>query len=138
MRISTKGRYGLRVMCDLAINENGGYISLREVSKRQGITVKYLEQIVPLLSNAGLVKSFRGNNGGYRLTRSPEEYTVGEILRVTAGSLSPLACVEGPEMECPRAGDCVTMPFWAGLDRVINEYADQVTLADLVQRRLSK
>lgn len=138
MRVSTKGRYGLRIMCDLAANENGGYISLREVSRRQEITVKYLEQIVPMLTNAGLVKSFRGNNGGYRLTRPPEEYTVGEILRVTAGSLAPVACVEKPEVECSRAENCLTMPFWVGLDRVINEYADRITLADLVQRRLSE
>lgn len=136
MRISTKGRYGLRIMCDLAANDNGGCISLREISQRQRISVKYLEQLMPPLTNAGLIRSYRGNNGGYRLTRAPQEYTVGEILRATTENISPVACMEHPEEECPHAEDCLTMPFWVGLDQVIKEYADHITLADLVARRL--
>lgn len=133
MKISTKGRYALRIMVDLAQNDNGTWIRLRDISQRQHITVKYLEQIMPLLTRAGYVKSFRGNNGGYRLARRPEEYTAGDILRTTEGSLAPIACLEDDPNQCPRCQECTTLPFWEGLWKVINDYVNQVTLEDLAR-----
>ncbi|MCI2105218.1 MAG: Rrf2 family transcriptional regulator [Intestinimonas sp.] len=132
MKITTKGRYALRVMIDLAIHDRGKYIPLRDISARQGITVKYLEQIIPSLSRAGYLRSSRGNSGGYRLTRRPTEYTAGEILRTMEGNLAPVACLEDDENQCPRCGDCATLSFWEGLDEVIRQYVDSVTLQDLV------
>lgn len=132
MRISTKGRYALRIMADLAMHNNGEYIRLKDIAKRQAITLKYLEQIMPMLTRAGFVKSLRGNNGGYMLAREPEEYTAGEILRVAEGSLSPLVCIEDTPNRCPRKETCVTLPFWEGMWNLINEYVDSVTLADLI------
>ena len=102
MKISTKGRYALRIMTDLAIHDNGEYIRLKDISERQNVTLKYMEQIMPLLTRAGYVKSYRGNNGGYMLARKPEEYTAGEILRTTEGSLAPIACIEDTPNRCPR------------------------------------
>ena len=134
MKVSTKGRYALRIMVDLAQNDNGEFIRLKDISDRQNITIKYLEQIMPLLTRAGYVKSYRGNNGGYRLARRPEEYTVGDILRTTEGSLAPLACLEDDPNQCPRCNECTTLPFWAGMWKVINDYVDHVTLEDLVER----
>ena len=131
MKISTKGRYALRMMLDLAQHNTGEYISLKDISQRQGITVKYLEQIVTVLARAGFVHSQRGNNGGYRLARKPEDYTAGDILRVMEGSLEPIACLETQPNECARSEDCVVLPFWKGFGKVINEYVDSVTLADL-------
>ncbi len=132
MKISTKGRYALRVMIDLAGRQEGAVISLRDISQRQGITLKYLEQIIPLLSRAGLLKSVRGSNGGYRLTRSVSAYTAGEILRAVEGSLVPVACLEDDPNLCPRCDDCKTLPFWQGLSKVIDNYVDGVTLEDLL------
>lgn len=132
MKISTKGRYALRVMIDLAAHPEGAVISLRDIAERQGITLKYLEQIIPLLSRAGLLKSMRGSNGGYRLIRPPSAYTAGEILRAVEGSLVPVACLENEPNLCPRCGDCKTLPFWQGLARVIDNYADGITLEDLL------
>lgn len=131
MKISTKGRYALRVMIDLAGHEVGAVISLRDISQRQGITLKYLEQIIPLLSRAGLLKSVRGSSGGYRLTRPASDYSAGEILRAVEGSLAPVACLEDEPNCCPRCDDCKTLPFWKGLAAVINGYVDSVTLEDL-------
>ena len=131
MMITTKGRYALRVMADLAAHDDGGYVALKEICKRQGITVKYVEQIMPYLTRAGYVKSFRGNSGGCRLSKDPSSYTAGDILRSVEGALSPVACVQDDPVQCPRAGDCRTLPFWRGLEKVINDYADSVTLADL-------
>lgn len=133
MKISTKGRYALRIMVDLAVHENGEYIRLKDIGKRQGITLKYLEQIMPLLTKAGYVRSFRGNNGGYMLSQKPEKYTVGDILRTTEGSLAPIPCLEDKENQCARNSSCATLPFWEGLWKVINDYVDSVTLADLVK-----
>lgn len=133
MKVSTKGRYALRIMADLAINDNGGYIRLKDIAERQAITLKYMEQIMPLLTRAGYVKSYRGNNGGYMLARKPEEYTAGEILRTTEGSLSPIACIEDTPNRCPRKEQCTTLLFWEGMWKVISEYVDSVTLADLVK-----
>ncbi len=132
MKISTKGRYALRMMIDLAKNDTEDYIALRDVSGREQISSKYLEQIVTLLSRAGFLKSVRGAQGGYRLARRPEEYTVGEILRVTEGNLFPVSCLENDPIGCERAGCCATLPFWQGLQKVIDSYVDSVTLADLL------
>ena len=133
MKVSTKGRYALRVMVDLAMHENGAYIPLKEVSARVGITVKYLEQIVAALNRAGYVASSRGLGGGYRLTRAAGQYTVGEILRTMEGSLAPVACLEETPNTCPRSAVCPTLPFWQGLEKVVNDYVNGVTLADLIQ-----
>ena len=134
MKVSTKGRYALRIMIDLAMNDNGEYIRLKEIAERQSITLKYMEQIMPLLTKAGYVRSYRGNNGGYMLARSPEEYTVGDILRTTEGSLAPISCIEETPNRCPRKDYCTTLSFWEGLAKVINEYVDGITLADLMKK----
>ena len=131
-KISTKGRYALRLMIDLAQHDAGGYISLRDISKRQEISAKYLEQIVVQLSRAGFVTSTRGAQGGYQLARHPSEYTVGDILRITEGSLAPVACLEHEPIDCPRAEECITLDFWRGLYDTINKYVDSVTLEELV------
>lgn len=131
MKISTKGRYALRVMIDLAVNDKGDYVSLKDISNRQEVSLKYLEQIMAMLNKAGYVKSTRGNNGGYRLAKSPEEYKVGDILRKTEGDLAPIACVNGEE--CSKRENCKTFKFWQGLDNVINEYVGSKTLADLIK-----
>ena len=136
MKISTKGRYALRIMADLAIHDNGEYIRLKDIAERQGITLKYMEQIMPLLTRAGYVKSYRGNNGGYMLARTPEEYTAGEILRTAEGSLAPIPCIEDHPNRCPRKGKCTTLSFWEGRWNVINEYVDGITLADLVKEKI--
>lgn len=134
MKISTKGRYALRLMIDLAQHDAAGYIPLRDISKRQEVSAKYLEQIVVQLSRAGLVTSTRGAQGGYQLARHPSEYTAGEILRITEGSLAPVACLAHDPVECPRAEDCITLGFWRGLYDVVNQYVDSVTLEELVNR----
>lgn len=131
MKISTKGRYALRMMLDLAIHDTGEFISLKDISERQDITVKYLEQIVTALTRAGLVRSQRGNNGGYRLAKRPEEYKVGDILRVMEGPLEPIPCLEDDPNQCSRSADCAVLPFWRGFAKVINDYVDSVTLQDL-------
>lgn len=133
MRVSTKGRYALRIMVDLAEHHTGEYIRLKDIAERQGITIKYMEQIMPMLTKAGYVKSYRGNNGGYMLARKPEDYTAGEILRVTEGSLAPIACIEDSPNLCQRQEVCATLSFWEGLWDVIREYVDSVKLSDLVR-----
>lgn len=135
MKFSTKGRYALRIMADLAIHDNGEYIRLKDIAERQSITLKYMEQIMPLLTRAGYVRSYRGNNGGYMLARKPREYTVGEILRTTEGSLAPIPCIEEHPNQCPRKGYCTTLSFWEGLGKLIDEYVDGVTLADLIEKK---
>lgn len=137
MKISTKGRYALRVMLDLAVNNTGEYIPLKDISERQSITVKYMEQIISLLKKSGFLKSTRGNGGGYRLSKAPEEYTVGDILRAAEGSLAPVACLEDEENQCDRSSICPTLKFWMGLDKVINDYVDSVTLQDLLEEHQS-
>ena len=130
MKISTKGRYALRLMLDLAQHNTGEYISLRDISGRQDITVKYLEQIVTSLTRAGFLRSQRGNNGGYRLAKNPAEYKVGDILRAMEGSLDPVNC--DASVEDIRNEDFAVLPFWRGLSDVINKYVDSYTLEDLV------
>ena len=132
MRVSTKGRYALRLMIDLAVHDSGEYTALKDVSARQGVSIKYLEQIVSLLGKAGLLKSIRGPQGGYRLARAPEEYTAGEILRFTEGSLTPVPCLDDRPNQCPRYAGCSTAAFWEGLEKAVADYVDSVTLADLV------
>ena len=133
MKVSTKGRYALRFMIDLAQNDGQeNCISLKDISGRQHISLKYLEQIVTNLNRAGLVKSVRGAQGGYRLTRSPEEYTVGEILRSMEGSLAPVSCLESERNECENKDICPALPFWKGLDQVVTDYVDSVTLDQLI------
>ena len=134
MRISTKGRYALRLMLDLALHDTGENIVLKTIAKRQNISEKYLEQIIGILTKAGFVKSVRGSSGGYRLAREPEEYTVGDILRLTEGSLAPVACVEEGVETCPKANRCVTLTLWKEFNDAINGVVDRVTLADLVAR----
>ena len=135
MKISTKGRYALRLMTDIAAHDSDGYVSLKDVAARQGISMKYSEQIAGLLAKAGLLHSGRGAQGGYRLAKRPEDYTVGSILRLTEGNLAPVACLEGPENVCQRCGECSTLGFWAGLYAVVNDYIDRYTLADLLEEQ---
>ena len=129
--ISTRGRYALRVMIDLAEHIDEGYIPLQTIAKRQGISEKYLESIIAVLARAGLVEGQRGKGGGYRLSRELKDYSVGEIVRLTEGSLAPVSCLEG-ENTCPRADKCLSLPVWEKLDTLINDYLDSVSLADLL------
>ena len=133
MKISTKGRYALRLMIDLAKNYDGKYITLKEVSKRQEISIKYLEQITTQLCRAEYLISVRGPKGGYKLSKEPKNYTVGDILRVTEGSLAPIACLEDEKNSCTRCGTCATLEFWKGLYKVIEDYVNSVTLEDLIK-----
>ena len=133
MKISTKGRYALRLMLDLALTSGGNAVPLRDVAERQEISDKYLEQIVTQLSRAGLVRSIRGAGGGYLLTRAPEEYTVGEILRVLEGNLAPVSCADGAAC-CQRADHCVTLEVWQKIQDAVSSVVDTITLADLVRR----
>lgn len=132
MRVSTKGRYAIRLMLDIAQHSNGENVSLKDVSKRQNISLKYLEQIVTILSKAGFLKSQRGAQGGYKMLRSPEKYTIGDILRVTEGEMAPVSCLEDEVNQCPRVNQCPTIKFWTGLYNIINEYIDGTTIADLM------
>ncbi len=133
MLISTRGRYALRVMLDLAENsDRGNYTAMKEVAERQHISLKYLERILPLLVGSGLIEGVRGKGGGYRLTREPEEYKLGEILRATEGSLAPVACIEKGPRSCPMSKTCLTLPFWKQLDRLIADFVDSKTLSDLL------
>ncbi len=137
MRISTKGRYAVRVMVDLAQNNTGETVKVKEIAERQGISEKYLEQIIAVLNRAGFVKSTRGAQGGYRLTGSPEDYTVGKILRLTEGPLTPVPCLEtcDSERECGRIDTCETAEVWRRLSDAISGVVDHVTLADLTAPR---
>ncbi|MCR5675596.1 MAG: Rrf2 family transcriptional regulator [Lachnospiraceae bacterium] len=134
MKISTKGRYAIRVMLDLAQHDNGGYTALKDISDRQGIPVKYLEQIVSALNKAGFLRSMRGNSGGHRLSRKPADYRIGDILRTMEGNLHPIDCVALDVADCPRMETCITLPFWRGLDRAITDYVDSYTLQDLLDQ----
>lgn len=134
MLVSTKGRYALRVMVDLAEHRGEGFIPLKVIARRQNISEKYLENIIKLLVRARLLNGLRGKGGGYQLTKAPEEYTVGTILRLTEESLAPVSCLEEGADCCARALECRTLALWKGLDKVISGYLDQVTLADLIQQ----
>ena len=132
MMISTRGRYALRVMADMAQHGRDGYLPLKEIANRQEISEKYLESILMILVRQGLLTGVRGKGGGYRLTRPPEAYTVGEILRLTEGSLAPVACLEEGADPCPRREKCVTLPMWKRLDDLIRQFFDGITLKDLM------
>jgi Rrf2 family protein len=138
MKISTKGRYALRMLLDLAEHKNDGYIALKDIAKRQGISKKYLEQIVPVLNKSDILQTSRGFQGGYMLAKSPDKYTVGDILRITEGSLAPVACLDHDPNQCERCNECSTLSVWKGLYRVINEYLDSITLEDLLEEQREK
>ena len=133
MLVSTKGRYALRTMVDLAIHGDGEPVKIKDIAHRQGISGKYLEQIISILSRAGFVRSIRGNQGGYYLARPSSDYTVGSILRITEGSLAPVDCLSGDKNPCTRQMDCVTLRLWRELDEAISGVVDKYTLEDLVQ-----
>ena len=133
MLISTKGRYALRVLIDMAEHQADGLIPLKEVASRQEISEKYLEAILKTLVKNGVITGTRGKGGGYRLNRPAGQVTVGEILRITEDSLAVVSCLEEGAASCPRASQCRTLPLWQGLDRLIQEYLDQYTVADLMQ-----
>lgn len=132
MKISTKGRYALRLMLDIALNDAEAPVRIKDIAERQQISDKYLEQIVSSLNKAGLVKSLRGPQGGYRLTKKPEEYTVGMILRLIEGSLAPVACLDDEVNTCKRADRCATLILWKKLYEAISDVVDSITLADLI------
>lgn len=140
MKVSTRGRYALRVMIDLAQHNDGTYISLKDIAERQDISMKYLESIVALLNKEHYVDSLRGKNGGYKLNRPLEEYRVGDVLHLTEGSLAPVTCLEegADHMNCKRASECITIPMWMELDTIINEYLDNVTLQDLLDGKVRR
>lgn len=133
MKISTKGRYGLRVMLDLARHGRKERVPLREISKRQNITIKYLEQIITPLVRAGYIESYRGNHGGYMLLIDPESITLGDILRTMEGSLAPVACLEDEDHICPRQGECETYLIWRDFSHMVDDYFNGITLADLAE-----
>lgn len=133
MMISTRGRYALRMMVDLAENSDGGYMAMKEVAARQDISLKYLERIMPLLVEGGLVEGLRGKGGGYRLTRHPDEYTVEEILRAAEGDLAPVSCLGKNAIDCPRKENCRTLPLWKELDELVVGFLSSKTLEDLMQ-----
>lgn len=138
MMISTRGRYALRVMTDLAENFNEGYIPMKEVASRQDISLKYLERIMPILVKYNLVEAVHGKGGGYRLTRKPNEYTVNEILKLTEGDLAPVSCLECGSKPCKRKGQCRTLPMWIKLNEVINDFFNGVTIEDLMKNKIAE
>ncbi len=136
MVISPKGRYALRIMLDLSQHMDNGYTSLARISEREGISVKYLEAIVAILNKAGLVESLRGKEGGYRLTKTPEEYTVASIIKLTEHSIAPVTCLESETNSCERAYHCLTLPMWIKLEEIIDEYLESVTLKNLLEHNI--
>ena len=132
MKISTKGRYALRMLIDLAEHSSDGYIPLKDIAKRQDISKKYLEQIVPILNRSDILKTNRGFQGGYMLAKAPDQYTVGEILRLTEGSLSPVACLDQNPVGCEKSKECPTLPIWQGLYKAITDYLDSITLQNII------
>jgi Rrf2 family protein len=134
LKISTRGRYAVRLMLDLAANGSDTYVTVKSIAERQGISAKYLEQIISVLNRAGFVKSVRGSHGGYRLTRPAREYTVGMILRTIEGSLAPVACLEDIPVKCSRSKTCVALDVWKQIDNAVSNVVDNITLADLVAK----
>lgn len=126
------------MLLDLAEHENDGFISLKDVASRQDISKKYLEQIIPILNKSDFLISNRGFQGGYKLAKSPDKYTVGDILRITEGSLSPVACLDHEPVPCDRAGECATLPVWKGLKKVIDDYLDSITLQDILDQQAER
>lgn len=134
MMVSTRGRYALRVMIDLAEHSNGNYMAMKSIAERQEISLKYMEKILRLLVSANLIEGVHGKGGGYRLTRAPQDYPIREILQLTEGGLAPVACLECGAEECKRAAECRTLPMWTELDRLVKGYLEKVTLADLMKK----
>lgn len=137
MKISTKGRYALRMLIDLAEHNEKGFIALKEIAERQDISKKYLEQIIPILNRSGILITNRGYQGGYKLGKNPKEITVGEILRNTEGSMAPVACLEQTPNQCEKCSYCVTLPVWQGLEKVVNEYLDGISLQDIIDQKVN-
>lgn len=135
MKISTKGRYALRMLIDLAEHKEKGFISLRDIADRQDISKKYLEQIVPILNQSNILRTSRGFQGGYMLAQEPDKYTVGDILRITEGSICPVPCLDEDPIQCKRSNKCATLPLWQGLNGVISDYLDNITLQDLLDKQ---
>lgn len=131
--ISTRGRYAIRVMLDIAKNQQDGYVPMKDVANRQGLSLKYLEQILPPLTKNRIVEGVQGKGGGYRLVRTPEEYTIGDILRITERDLAPVSCLAEGAEACERRDRCQTIEFWEGLNDVVNNYLDSKSLADLMK-----
>lgn len=136
--ISTKGRYALRVMLDLAQNEKGSFIPLEEIAERQGISKKYLEIIIKVLVRNNILKGARGKGGGYKLTRLPKDYTVGEILTLTEGNIAIVSCLLESDSPCARKGDCLTIPMWEKFDRLTHDFFFGITLEDLINGKLQR
>ena len=130
--ISTKGRYSLRILLDLAEHRNGNFIPMKDVAKRQGISLKYIERLLPALKEGGLIESLHGKGGGYRLASSPENVSVSQVLNIMEGTLAPVACLEAGSPPCGRVQNCRTLPVWKGLYRVIREYLSGFSIADLM------
>lgn len=135
MKISTKGRYALRMLIDLAEHKENGFVSLKDIAERQNISKKYLEQIVPIMNRSGILVTNRGYQGGYKLAKDPAEITVGEILKNTEGSMAPVACLEQSPNQCTRCKECATLPIWEGLERVVSDYLEGITLQDIIDRK---
>ena len=132
MMVSTKGRYALTVMVDLAKISDGGFVSLADIAEREHLSMKYLESIISLLNKGGMLQSQRGKNGGYKLSREPKDYNISEILLLTEGTLAPVNCIMQEGVNCEKAATCSTLPLWAGLDDVINKYLSKITLEDII------
>lgn len=133
MMVSTKGRYALIVMIDLANNQCDAYVSLSDIAERQNLSMKYLENVVSILNKGNMLQSLRGKNGGYRLAKDPSEYKMSELLSLTEGSLAPVECIKNNDINCDKAASCMTLPLWVGLDRAIEEYLSKVTLEDVIK-----
>ena len=138
MKISTKGRYALRLLVDLAEHRPDGYIALKDIAERQGVSKKYLEQIIPLFNRSEILRTNRGYQGGYMLAKEPASITIGSVLRLTEGGLAPIPCLEEDPVGCERRDICPTLPLWIGLDRVISEYLDGITLQDLLDQQIGR
>lgn len=136
--ISTRGRYALRVMIDLAEHRKDGYIPMKEVAQRQGISLKYLERILPALTKNGLIEGVHGKGGGYQLVKEPSDCVVGDILRLTEGDLAPVSCLEDSAPPCERGGQCKTLPMWKEFYKMVNQYFDGITLADILDHNIRK
>lgn len=133
MLVSTRGRYAIRVMIDLAEHMNGKYIPMKEIADRQDVSLKYMTKIMQALTKSGMLDGQHGKGGGYKLNRDPEEYRVGNILRLTEGTLAPVACLDETDCKCDRSFECRTRPMWNELDKLISEYLDGITIADLME-----
>ena len=132
MMVSTKGRYALTVMVDLAKLSDVGFVSLADIAERENLSMKYLESIISILNKGGMLKSLRGKNGGYKLAREPKDYNISEILLLTEGTLAPVNCIMQEGIQCEKAATCSTLPLWAGLDNVIDKYLSTITLEDII------